>query len=519
MTDAAAEMYSATPPSLSLQKALAYALWAVVGIHFILLLLWRTQPVAISRYCTATAVFLSAFCVYWRAHRLPFGEKSTLRWAATGIVLWGVAHTVETVLGPSLAASNLAVDPSDFIYITATFPLLLALSTTRETGSMRSVAFLQWAQVALALVLTYFRLYRMVLPPAAAALVMGKIYGAACVLLAVLTALRLFTWETVEETRSIGLIFTFLCTYMPIELGMDFATAHWKLQAGHLFDLLWSVPFFVAGWQSLRLPIKAADHEKPAQSRRIRLLVGTLCPMLIATGVFALAASIASQHAVLALTAIFLLLVIQGLHGGVLQLNYLTGRLLLLEREQELREANATLQQLSLLDPLTKIANRRRFDAALDRAWRRALRKKHRIALLIIDVDFFKSINDRHGHAYGDECLVTVARLVEQQAGRPDDLLARYGGDEFFLLLPDTEKHGAEVVANRVQTTIKAQAQASLASPFEGRLTVSIGAAVIDADANTDPAVLVDAADKALYEAKRLGRNQTHMQVVGEQAQ
>jgi diguanylate cyclase (GGDEF)-like protein len=520
MTDAAAEMSSATPPSVSFEKSLGYALWALVGIHCILLLFWKSQPVAASRYCTAAVVFVAALCVYWRAQRLAAGEKSTLRWAGAGIILWGVAHTVETVLGPSLEASNLAVDPSDFIYLAATFPLLLSLSTTRETASMRTVSLLNWAQIALAVVLTYFRLYRMELPPAAAALVMGKIYGVTCVLLAVMAALRLLTWDTVEERRSIGLIFAFLCLYLPVELGMDFATAHWKLQAGHLFDLLWSVPFLVVGWQSLRLPMERAQAEPAQNPRRFRLLVGTLCPMLIATGVFALAASIASQHATLALTAIFLLLVIQGLHAGLLQLNYLTGRLLLLEREQELREANATLQQLSLLDPLTKVANRRRFDAALDRAWRRALRKKHRIALLIIDVDFFKSINDRHGHAYGDECLVTVARLVEQQAGRPDDLLARYGGDEFFLLLPDTDTEGAAVVAKRIHTTIKARAQASLASPFEGRLTVSIGAAVIDATASqNDPAVLVAAADKALYEAKRLGRNQTHLQVVAEQAQ
>jgi len=515
MTDAAAEMSSAMPPSLSLQKTLAYTLWALAGIHFLQLLLWRTQPVAASRYCTAALVFVAAICVYWRAQRLAAGEQSILRWAGGGIILWGAAHTLETVLGRSLEASNLAVDPSDFIYIAATFPLLLALSTTRETASMRTVALLNWAQVGIALVLTYFRLYRMDLPPASATLVMGKIYGVACVLLAVMAALRLFTWDTVEERRSIGLIFTFLCLYVPVELGMDFATAHWKLRGGHFFDLLWSVPFLVVGWQSLRLPIEGAQTEPGQNPRRFRLLVGTLCPMLIATGVFALAASITSQHATLALAAIFLLLVIQGLHAGLLQLNYLTGRLLLLEREQELREANATLQQLSLLDPLTKVANRRRFDAALDRAWRRALRKKHRIALLIIDVDFFKSINDRHGHGYGDECLVTVARLVEQQAGRPDDLLARYGGDEFFLLLPDTDKDGATVVAKRIHETIKARAQASLASPFEGRMTVSIGAAVIDATVNPrDPVVLVAAADKALYEAKRLGRNQTYLQVV-----
>jgi diguanylate cyclase (GGDEF)-like protein len=514
MVDAAAEMSSPARPPLPAQKILGYSLWGIVGLHAVLLLVVRSQPVVGSRTLTAAIAMLATVCVYWRALQVPIRERSTLRWAGAGMFLWGLAHLVETFLGPSLQASNLAVDASDFIYLVAAFPLLLALSTTRETASIRSVFFLNIAQIGLALLLAYFRLYRMELSPQAAATVMGKIYGVACVLLVLLSALRLCTWETAEEKRSVGLVFVFFCAYMPVELGMDYATAHWRLQAGTLFDLAWSAPFLVTGWRSLNLPTEEQDRAAESHPLRSRLLVETLCPMLLTTGVFALAASVTSQHMLLALASIFFLLVIQGLHAGVLQLNYVMGRVLLLDRERELRAANETLQQLSLLDPLTRIANRRRFDTALDGAWRRALRKKQLIALLIIDLDYFKGINDKHGHAYGDQCLVTVSRIVAKQAGRPDDLLSRYGGDEFFLLLPDTDQQGASVVAERIHAAIAAQAATNQASALDAQLTVSIGAAVIEARSGKDPASLVEAADKALYEAKRLGRNRTRLEVV-----
>ena len=235
----------------------------------------------------------------------------------------------------------------------------------------------------------------------------------------ILTGLRLFTWETAEERRSVGLVLAFFCVYMPIELGMDTRRRIGVCRRGTCLTCYGARRFWWPGdWHSY-LPVRREVETAERKARGSRLLVETLCPLLIATGVFALAASIASQHAVLALTAIFLLMIIQGLHAGVLQLNYVTGGCCCWRESGELRNANATLQQLSLLDPLTRVANRRRFDAALDGAWRRAIRKSQMIALLIIDLDYFKGINDKHGHTYGDECLVTVARLVQKQRAGP----------------------------------------------------------------------------------------------------
>jgi diguanylate cyclase (GGDEF)-like protein len=277
-------------------------------------------------------------------------------------------------------------------------------------------------------------------------------------------------------------------------------------------DLLWSIPFIVTGWRTLTMPIDEPQARSRKAFRGSRLLVGTLCPMLITTGIFALAASVTSQHLVFGLSAIFVLLVIQGLQSGVLQLNYLSGQTQLLEREHDLKSANEALKELSQLDPLTSIPNRRRFDVALDETWRTGVRKKHSIALLIIDIDFFKGVNDLHGHPYGDQCIITVAQLLDHQAGRPYDLLARYGGDEFLLLLPDTGANGAATVADRIHAAVRALNLENRASPLEGRLTVSIGIGVVDAKAGVAADVLVDITDNALYEAKRLGRNQTFIQ-------
>jgi diguanylate cyclase (GGDEF)-like protein len=232
--------------------------------------------------------------------------------------------------------------------------------------------------------------------------------------------------------------------------------------------------------------------------------------MLITAGIFALAASIIRQHAVLGLSAIFIVLAIQGIHAAVVQLNYLTGRNLLLEREQDLRTANVALRQMSLEDPLTHIANRRRFDAALEIAWRGGTRRQQPLALLMIDVDFFKGVNDLHGHSYGDECLVLIARILNQQAHRPDDVVARLGGEEFVLLLPDTDVSGAAKVADRLLEAIRSLDVINQASPFDKKLTVSIGLATVNhPQAGVDPTVLVDCADQALYDAKHQGRNRT----------
>lgn len=498
----------------SVQKLLISAIAAVLALHVILILVLGRQSVSESRLCTAAIPLLAAVCVLWRAHRLAVRERLSWRLLGLALLFWAAGQVVETLIGRSTAASNLSVDASDFLYITAAFPLLLAISGTRGAESIRAVFYLDGIQILLAFVLTYVRLFQIQIPPDQATIVMARIYAAECSLLAISTIVRLVSWSTLEERRRVRTLCAAVWLYLPIELGMDYATGNWNLRAGTLLDLLWSVPFVYAAWQALHLPIDAEEAGRRNRFGHGRMLVESMCPMLVTTGVFALAASVAKQHALLALSTIFVLLLVQGLHAGMVQVKYLAGQDLLLEREQSLKDANSALEQLSMLDPLTGISNRRRFYTALEDAWHRALRKQEAIAVLMIDVDFFKRINDLHGHAYGDQVLTEIAKTLSQQTRRSNDLLARYGGEEFTLLLPESSETSALAVAERMHSAVYLMGIMNDASPFDHRLTVSVGIGIITPGPAMNQSGLMEIADQALYEAKRLGRNRICMKTM-----
>ncbi len=165
------------------------------------------------------------------------------------------------------------------------------------------------------------------------------------------------------------------------------------------------------------------------------------------------------------------------------------------------------LQKLLSTNSLTGIANRRRFDSALEREWRRCRRAGMPLSLLMIDVDHFKPYNDQFGHQRGDDCLRQVARLLLDGVGRPGDLVARYGGEEFVCLLPDNGMAGALAVANKLIAIVRQADIHHPRSPAGARLTISIGAATAK-DLSGEPEALMAFADKLLYAAKAAGRNQ-----------
>jgi diguanylate cyclase (GGDEF)-like protein len=177
---------------------------------------------------------------------------------------------------------------------------------------------------------------------------------------------------------------------------------------------------------------------------------------------------------------------------------------LVLAREISRRsEAENKLEEMATTDALTGLRNRRKFDHVIDLEWRRAMRQKAPLALLMIDADYFKAYNDTYGHQAGDQVLVGIAICISDSIHRAGDCAARYGGEEFAVLLPDTP----EADAFRIAETIRLKVQGW--SDDQACSTVSIGVASLVPSAGMDWSILVSAADKALYAAKAAGRNQS----------
>jgi diguanylate cyclase (GGDEF)-like protein len=191
--------------------------------------------------------------------------------------------------------------------------------------------------------------------------------------------------------------------------------------------------------------------------------------------------------------------------------------------EQIIQDLTRTKDELTIaherlsLDGLTRIPNRWALSIFLEDEWKRAVRTRYPVAMIMIDIDFFKTYNDIHGHPKGDDCLCRVAEALKASCRRPTDLLARYGGEEFIAVLPNNTLQHAAAMAEFMRSAV-----ASLAIPHDERswkeVSISLGVAVMQPTPEDTPEQLVNAADRALYDAKRQGRNRVACHVTEEKA-
>jgi diguanylate cyclase (GGDEF)-like protein/PAS domain S-box-containing protein len=177
------------------------------------------------------------------------------------------------------------------------------------------------------------------------------------------------------------------------------------------------------------------------------------------------------------------------------------------ESKHQLEESNKELLRLASVDWLTQTANRLRFDEYINQEWRQMAREGAQLALIMADIDYFKDYNDTYGHPEGDRCLQKVARAISQTVKRPRDLVTRYGGEEFAIVLPMTDIEGANYLAEQIRTNVKALHIIHEESLIDQYVTISLGVASMIPIVGSTPSVLIAAADYALYEAKGRGRN------------
>ncbi|MGD1809131.1 PAS domain S-box protein [Dapis sp. BLCC M126] len=175
---------------------------------------------------------------------------------------------------------------------------------------------------------------------------------------------------------------------------------------------------------------------------------------------------------------------------------------------QELQNTNEKLYKLATLDGLTQIANRRYFNEYLEQEWLRMAREKKPLSLIMCDIDFFKKYNDTYGHQKGDECLQQIAKAISAVVKRPADLVARYGGEELAIILPNTNLKGAIYIANIIRQEVCNLQIPHQESPIYKRVTISLGVYTIIPFPEATYKSLIAAADQALYQAKEKGRNQ-----------
>ena len=177
------------------------------------------------------------------------------------------------------------------------------------------------------------------------------------------------------------------------------------------------------------------------------------------------------------------------------------------KNEQKLIELQKELEQLSFNDGLTGVANRRMFDSVMEMEWLNAKRNRQPLSLVMIDIDYFKQYNDHYGHLQGDDCLKRVAQALGSSATRAKDFVARFGGEEFALVLPESNAESAATVAERCRKAIFKLQIPHAQSPIGQTLSISLGVGSVTPDTNDSLLDFINSVDQNLYLAKQRGRN------------
>lgn len=430
------------------------------------------------------APLLAACVCLWRCRR----NDAAPAWIALalGLLLWASGMTINMV--ESVFLDNAATTPglSLLLYVLYGVPLTFALaSPVRETWQVRVLD----GVVAIVLGYLFFvHTFSFASADGAEASGLGHLVAMFDVengFIALFSLARFLASRSPDRRGFYRVQTVFAFAYLSVAAYINHVEPQ-DTGFGAYVDLVIDVPFLLLA--SLAAYFPKARTEVPV-ARGVVTMVQAASPLMLPMSLLVVSALITVKHPRLAIAGFVIATLGYGIRSVLIQLRAMA------ERDE--------LDAMARVDKVTGLANRREFDDALRREWNRARRSGEPLSLLMIDIDHFKRLNDAFGHQTGDLRLREVARALADTTTRALDVVARYGGEEFAVILPATRRQDAQHLAQIMRQAVQAQ---QLAAP-KGHVSVSIGVSAAEHIAGDDPAALLAAADAALYDAKRAGRN------------
>jgi len=446
------------------------------------------------------APLLAAAACAWRARTEAAPARNAWRILALALLTWSAGAFGNLWHELVLGQANLMYRESALAFNLAAVPITFLIASEWEPPA-RWVVRAADATHALALGIAYSLLAWAMLtargePDLTGVLVMVRLEDAQNLFMLLGALVRWFAAEDNAEREFFANLATYLAVYGAlIVLNNHGFAGHPEL--GPEYGLVITLAFALLAGLALRGSSFATSPRppRPLLARAVRVC----SPIVLAGALLIVSLFLIRVNYGAGVVCVLVAVVGYGLRNTVAQMHHI-------ERGDLLSRERTELQAIARTDAVTGVPNRHFLDEALDRAWRSDARIGRPMAVLMIDIDHFKLLNDRYGHPAGDACLRAVARVLQGTLVRPRDVLARYGGEEFIALIHDADTAGGQVVGERLRAAVEGLRIEHGGSPF-GVVTVSVGVASATPSADTGSASLVQAADRALYDAKCSGRN------------
>jgi len=456
--------------------------------HGLAITILAAQAMLVSFVFLVAAPVIAAGVCIWRSRSV--GYSLTKGWTALGlgVLLWAVGMALN--MRQEVFLQNLNATPGDsmLLYVLYGVPLTFAIASTDE-----NIWYVRLIDGVLAAVLGYlyfvhtFSLATQDGATGDGLIKLRTMFDLENIFIVLFSLIRYVTSTVPHKRQFFRVLAIFSLVYLLTAAYINHIQPE-DTDFGGLSDLVIDVPFLVL-IMAASIRSDSAFHVKA--SRRVSLVVHAGSPLVMPVTLLLVSGFVVRSHLGLGIAGFVIATLGYGLRSVLLQVR--------------VYEERDRFNQLARVDDLTGVSNRRQFDETLAAEWRRLRRSGESVAVLMLDIDYFKLLNDLHGHQLGDERLRAVAQAIAGCATRSSDLVARYGGEEFAVLLPSISLQAALEQAECMRVAVESLRMHSPGPT--GIVTISVGVGFLDHIKDGEPASLISTADEALYQAKHRGRN------------